>query len=143
MFMDNSIVLTLLRKKTSDISSAGMDFGRSNDMGTYSVQHSRLHRSYKQSAWLLLSLFLTFMFDIFNINPKQKEMPEAKLGFIITAWLAGLVGFSYTLLTVPWDDIKAVILLIIGTLWSLVNLCRAVVKLIKEAFDLKKHINQK
>lgn len=139
--MDNSVSYTLLRKKSEDISDSGRDFSVPDDMGIHIVHDSGLRRSYKQSIRCFLSFYFTFMFDIIYINAKpEKQMTETKLGFMIAAWLAGFTGFSYTLLTIPWDNIKAIVLLVIGALWSLINACRAMVKLYKEYHDAKHHV---
>jgi hypothetical protein len=70
-------------------------------------------------------------------------MAESKVLITLAAWLAGFLGFSYTLLTVDWDNVKAIILLLIGTAWSFVHLCRAIIRLIREIVDLRHYIREK
>lgn len=144
MLMDNSLAVVIPGKENADIPDFGINLRRIDDMGVHIVQHRRIRANDKQSIWRFLSVYCALMFDNFYINSKpENKMAEGKAIAAVAAWLAGMIGFSYTLLTIDWNNIKAVILLIIGALWSLVNLFRAIIKLIKEGVDLRDHIKNR
>jgi hypothetical protein len=90
-----------------------------------------------------LLIFITFMQHYNYFHTTNKKMAESKVLITLAVWLTGFLGFSYTLLTVDWDNVKAVILLIIGTAWSFVHLCRAIIRLIREIVDLRHYIREK
>lgn len=139
--MDNSVAKTFSGKEAANNAVSGINFSRTHDMGSYSVQRTGLRKLYQQRAYRFLAIFLTFMLDSLHHNTNPKEM-AIKPAILITIWLAGFIGFSATLLSVNWEDVKAIILLVIGMLWSLVNLVRASIKMWREFHEAKYHIRK-